>query len=258
MSSHHISPSLVASIEKLIGPNYYNWKFGASAVLRLLGALSVVNGTEERPNTRDRAAEWDRLSEIGLTVIGLSVDPSQYVYIRDAKTGPAAWAALQAQYQKNSRANRIALKRQLYGTQQDSSAPIREYTSRVLDIAARLRAIGVSLKDEDIVDVLIFNLHPDWMNVATTLSTAQGELKIADVVSTLEDEESRRSLDPGHTSALYAHGSRSRDAKSTPRACYTCGQPGHIARDCPKRARPDDGAHIALATPNVDEEEHAF
>ena len=262
MSTHGISTLLLSSVSQLNGKNYYDWKFAVTQVLRFTGTLSVINGTEERPALHDKTTEWDHLAEHGLTVIGLTVEPSQYVYIRDTKSSPLAWTALQAQYQKKSRANHIALKRQLYSTQQDPSAPIREYTSRILDTATRLHSIGVTFKDEDIVDVLIFNLHPDWSNVAMTLTTSQGNLKTADIVSTLEDEESHHNLkpDPNYPSVLYAHGLHSHSP--TTRMCYTCGKPSHIARDCSQHthATQDDSArvNVSLAKALVGNNDYVF
>ncbi|KAJ2991829.1 hypothetical protein NUW54_g45 [Trametes sanguinea] len=192
MSTANLSTSLLSSIPNLSGNNYYDWKFAVSHVLHLIGALNVVNGTEERPSTQEKAAEWDRLSKQGLT---------------------------------------------LYDTQQDPSTSIREYTSCILNTATRLRSISITLRDKDVVDVLIFNLHPDWSNVATSLFTVQGNLKIADVTSTLKDEESCRKLDPDPSlSALAASSYAPAPTRSkTPLeqiTCYNCGKKGHYQQQC--------------------------
>ncbi|KAJ3016421.1 hypothetical protein NUW54_g813 [Trametes sanguinea] len=197
MSTANLSASLLSSIPNLSGNNYYDWKFAVSHVLHLIRALNVINGTKERPSTQEKAAEWDRLSKQGLTVIGLT----------------------------------------LYDTQQDPSTSIHEYTSCILNTATRLRSIGVTLRDEDVADILIFNLHPDWSNVATSLFTVQGNLKIADVTSTLEDEESCRKLDPDPSlSALAASSYASAPTRSkTPLeqvTCYNCGKKGHYQQQC--------------------------
>ncbi|KAJ7738630.1 hypothetical protein B0H16DRAFT_1379177, partial [Mycena metata] len=88
-------------------------------VLRRSGCWDIVNGTVSKPSTRDAAEKWEIKSEDGLTAIGLTVDADQYQYIQDATSGPAAWKALSAIYEKNSRGNRIALKRQFYGYEHD-------------------------------------------------------------------------------------------------------------------------------------------
>ncbi|CDO75143.1 hypothetical protein BN946_scf184639.g5 [Trametes cinnabarina] len=198
--------SLIASIPKLNAHNYQDWKFAVQMVMRRAGCYGIATGTEERPTTRNKQERWDLQAENALTIIGLSIQPDQYEYIRDAKTGPATWAALRAVYEKNSRANRIALKREFYTTRHDPNAPIREYTNRVTALANRLKAIGVTLKDEDIVDVLIFNLDPSWASIASSLSALPGDLKLTDVIGALVDEEARRApaiLGSTEDTALY-------------------------------------------------------
>ena len=207
----------------------------------------MADGTEDKEATRGKSTEWDAASEQALTIIGLTISPDQYQYIRKAKTGPEAWAALRNVYEKPSRANRIALKREFYTTLHDPSAPIRDYTNRITELSNRLSAIGVTLKDADIVDVLIFNLHPTWASIASTLAAAQGELKLADVIGALVDEEGRRGGMPNSDnnpdeSALFARSRRMRSPeqrfKNNVDGCYVCGQRGHIARDCSKRVQP--------------------
>ncbi|CDO74294.1 hypothetical protein BN946_scf184802.g2 [Trametes cinnabarina] len=239
--------SLIVSIPKLNTHNYQDWKFAVQMVMRHTGCYGVATGTEERLTTREKQERWDLQAENAFTIIGLSIKPDQYEYIWDAKTGPAAWAALRAIYEKNSRANRIALKREFYITRHDLNAPIHEYTNRIMALANRLKAIGVTLKDKDIVDVLIFNLDPSWASIASSLSALPGDLKLADVISTLVDEEARRAPEtaiPGPTedTALYTRSRRFR-AANAPQCvkCYICGKPGHISHNCPKR---QDQAHV--------------
>ncbi|OBZ77569.1 hypothetical protein A0H81_01930 [Grifola frondosa] len=140
----------------------------------------------------EELSDYAAKAEQALMAIGLTVDPSQYGYIQDSADGPAAWAALAGVYEKNSHANRIALKRQFFNFRHDTERPIRDYISSITDLAARLKSIGVKLLDEDITDVLIFNLRESWSNIAGTLTASKEEMKIADVMGALVDEEGWR------------------------------------------------------------------
>ncbi|KII82738.1 hypothetical protein PLICRDRAFT_70032, partial [Plicaturopsis crispa FD-325 SS-3] len=92
-------------------------------------------------------------------------------------------------YEKNSRANRISLKRQFYAFKHDTEESIQTCIQGVTTLAARLKAIGIVLTDEDITDVLIFNLDESYSNIAASLSSQKSELSVADVTGALTDEE---------------------------------------------------------------------
>jgi len=103
--------ALIAAVPKLNSLNYHEWKFAISMVLRRAGCWDIVLGKKERPDSPAKAGQdWDTNAEEGLTTIGLAVEADQYHYIRDSPNGVHAWSALAAIYEKNSRANRIALK----------------------------------------------------------------------------------------------------------------------------------------------------
>ncbi|OBZ67164.1 hypothetical protein A0H81_12816 [Grifola frondosa] len=129
-------------------------------VLRRLSCWDVTTGKVDKSKLKtEELSDYAAKAEQALTAIGLTVDPSQYGYIRDSADGPAAWAALAGVYEKNSRANRIALKRQFFNFRHDTERPIRDYISGITDLAARLKSIGVKLLDEDITDALFLILE---------------------------------------------------------------------------------------------------
>ncbi|KAH9848696.1 hypothetical protein C2E23DRAFT_888942 [Lenzites betulinus] len=102
----------------------------------------------------------------------------------------------------------------------------------------------------------------DWSNIATSLSTTQGELKIADVTSALEDEESCRTLNTDNPTSPYsAHAARAPlTSTATARGrtplthitCYNCGVKGHYQQQCDKPLKPfREHAAIAFATTDI-------
>ncbi|KZV95090.1 hypothetical protein EXIGLDRAFT_611044 [Exidia glandulosa HHB12029] len=203
-------------------------------VLRKTGAWDIVNGTITRPagSTRDAKA-WDDFAADALVTIGLCVEPSQYQYIQDAADGTAAWDSLKKKYEKNSRANRIALKRQFYGFKHDPDQPIHVYIAGITGTARKLKAIGVKIKDTDVMDVLILNLAPSWSSIAGTLSTTLDDLaSIDDVTGALIDEEGRRG-DEQTSSISVAMMARQP-------TCWNCGKVGHKKWKCPEPRKEKD------------------
>ena len=230
MSTNVNVGGLINTIPKLSGlGNYYDWKFATSMVLRRTGAWDIVTESKSKPSDAAEATRWEALNQEALTIIGLSVEPSQYGYIRDSADGIAAWKALAAVHEKVSRANRIALKRRFYNFKHDTDQSIHTYINGIQDLASRLKGIKVTLQDDDIVDVLIFNLDESWSNIAGVLCSSKDELKLSDVTSALIDEEGRRGYDPMEIAeSPMAMAGRARPEGD----CWRCGKRGHMAKDC--------------------------
>jgi len=245
-----MSERMIMSINRLNGDNYHDWKFAASMALQAKGCWDVISGVTKKPSDPAEEKEWSKKAEDGLTVIALTVQPDQYIYLRDCTDGVDAWNRLKEAYEKNSRATRITLKRQFYGFEHDVSAPMQSYVNGITELAGKLKAIGITLTDEDITDVLIFNLNNEYSSIAASLTSAKGELKIADVTSTLLEEEQRRGGPPvtengvalmgkqRHPYEMYGPPGRrgpnrdSRDDNRPGQICYRCRKYGHIAKNC--------------------------
>ncbi|KAJ3495365.1 hypothetical protein NLJ89_g10636 [Agrocybe chaxingu] len=246
------------TIPKLTSHNYHDWKFAVSMALRIRDCWDVIaNGSEKKP-AGDALTEWTKKANDALTIIALTVDPSQYTYIRDCTDGVTAWQRLKDIYEKNSRATRISLKRQFYGFEHDINMLMQVYVNGITDLAAKLNAIGVTLNDEDITDVLIFNLDKEYSSIAASLSAGKTDLKVGEVVSALLEEEQRKGGAPDVVTALYSNGINNngrgppgrrgpnrdrREGIIETRTCYLCGYKGHILKDC-RATKTKDGKVI--------------
>jgi hypothetical protein len=189
ISSH----SLLLTIAKLDGANYYEWIFDIQMVAMRYGTWDIIQG-KESPLADDvkLLAEWKKKEMDALTMIGLTVAKLELVHIRGCTTSHTMWEALASVYAKSSRANQIALRQQLNTTVLGAEDTVQEYASRVSDITTRLRAVGVVLLEEDEVDVLIMNLPESWGHVASSLMICTISLGVKDVVGVLLEEETRR------------------------------------------------------------------
>lgn len=159
--------------------------------------------------------------------------------------------ALKTKFEVSNLATRIDARRHLYTTPHDPSQSVDFYILALRTARERLKAItGEDIKDQDFMDVLLMNLHPDFSQIRTTILSQSTEPTLETVISILTKSANdinttsiikSESVFAANYSPFGTGGSR-RDPVDDkgfkwcdPKrdgVCHRCGKPGHQTHMC--------------------------
>ncbi|KAL0570011.1 hypothetical protein V5O48_011949 [Marasmius crinis-equi] len=133
---------------------------------------------------------------VAFTVIRFLLSPSIRSIIDGLSTssGSTAFATLKAKYKDTTWSRRITLQKALHSVTHDPSKPIDVYISAMKTARQQLTDIGVDVDDTYYKDLLLSNLHKDYIQVHTTLLTSATSGPALQTVSQVVDLSSGLTL----------------------------------------------------------------
>ncbi|EJD40335.1 hypothetical protein AURDEDRAFT_170515 [Auricularia subglabra TFB-10046 SS5] len=170
----------------------------AAAVSAAISSASSAPTTTPAPATpavrsvNDNA--WAQHNANGRTALWrcITSDLVRQRHIKPDSTATQIWTSLRKEYERDSRAPRISLKRSMMHAVHDVSQSVDVFIGKIVDAAGQLTAMGAPPGKHDVVDCIIVNLHADWHIIQTQLIARPGDLTLDDVRSTLIDWETQQ------------------------------------------------------------------
>ena len=222
-------------IAPLCGSNYATWKLKCKMSLLKDNLWGIVSGSEKFPAINEVGAQdaYSQRRDKALAIIVLSVDPSLLYLLGDLEDPKTAWDCLQKQFQKKSWANKLNLRRKLYGLKLEEGASVRDHIKDITEIFNELAIIGDAVEEEDRVVHLLASLLESYDMLVTALE-ANDKVPAMETVTERLLHEERKMANKAEKEAGFMGKSRGYGKGPT---CYRCGKKGHIQRNCPTKVK---------------------
>ena len=227
-----MAESKVVAVVPLSNTNYSTWKVQCKMALVKEGLWNIVNGTETEPEgNAERRAKFVARRDRALATIVLAMEPSLLYLVGPDPTDPVVvWHALADQFQRNTWANKLELKRKLFSLQLAEGGSVQQHIKCTSEICDELSAIGETVSEEDRVVYLLASL-PESYNVLVTALEANADVpSLAVVRERLLHEESKMKSKPSQEEALAVNFKKKL-------RCHFCNKPGHFKKDCEELAK---------------------
>lgn len=239
-------------IDRLSGPeNWATWKFQMEHLLKAKGLWGMITETDtlDEDASAQARTEFIKLKERAFSMLVLNVSTSQLYLITNCQTPKEAWTTLKGQFERDTLANKLFLKKKYFRCEMTEGDRLAEHLKRMKELTDQLSAIGAVIEEEDQIVTLLGSLPTSYATIVTALETKIDNLTLQFVQQALTNEEQKRlnandnfsGATSGGASAMSSQfrrnvqdGYRSVGVErpSTWR-CYKCGKEGHIKRDCP-------------------------
>lgn len=226
-----------AQFPKLSNTNYHVWKFNMELLLLERELWDVVVGAV--PTERD--AKWVIRDGKARAAIGLAVEESQKILIKQLKTAKEFWDTLKNHYEKSNITNKVSLLRQMSSKRLAGGQTMEDHITEFLSIVDRLRDLGENIEEVKAVAFLLGTLPEDYNPLISSLEMrSEADLTIDLVRDKLLQEFKRKSGCEQEGDAAF----KIQRKKFVPK-CFLCGKPGHFKRNCPnktsqKQHKPND------------------
>ncbi len=224
-----------ATVTPLNSSNYATWKIQCKMALIREGLWGIVSGEENPPEGVGEQAKYAQRRDKALATIVLAIDPSLlYLLGADPKDPKEVWKALADQFQRNTWANKLELKRKLFSQKLAEDGSVQDHVKSLTEIFDALTVIDEPVKEEDRVVYLLASLPENYNVIVTALEASPKVPEFSIVTERLLHEEkkikSRVSVpESGSEEALAARSKRFR--------CHFCHKVGHFKRDCVEFAK---------------------
>lgn len=230
-----------AKFEKLNNSNYSNWKYKMELLLKKEGLWSTINKTAPSAPAANATAEitaayeknlekWERNNEEAISTIGLSVEDSQIVHIRNEATALGVWTKLKSYHEKDSLDNKIYLMRKICMSKMTEGGDAPAHINAMIELFTKLQDISETdaLSEGWQVTLLLTSLPESYGTLVTMMNTITSEERtLASVQQKIICEYDRRLHQSGGVKAEQVM-----RAVDNGIACFFCKNNGHMKRDC--------------------------
>ena len=175
----------------LNGDNFSTWKLQCRMMLIKHGVWKIVNGTEVAPRENTLAAtKFNERRDKALSTIVLAVDPILLYLVGSNPEDPIeVWNKLCDQYEAKTWANKLALRRKLYGLKLRENQSVQDHLKAMLEIFDSLAVIGYPVEEEDRVVHILTSLPESYNMLVTALEACPEVPKLEMVTERLLNEE---------------------------------------------------------------------
>ena len=158
-----------------------------------LGVWRIVEGKEVAPDDDEPIASWRKFMERrdkALANIVLGVAPNQlYLLGPEPKDPVEVWNLLINQFQKKTWANKLSLKRKLYGLKLKDQEPVQEHLKSMVELFDELAVIGEAVEEEDRVVHILTSLPLCYDMLVTALEACTEVPKLEVVTERILNED---------------------------------------------------------------------
>ena len=232
-----------SSIVPLNESNYATWKIQCRMALMKEGLWGIVNETEEVPipdeDDDEKIRRYILRQDRALGIIVLTVEPELLYLLGDPQDPCEVWEKLAQQFERKTWANKLALRRKLYGLKLKDKEPIQKHVKSMMEIFQQLSIVGDAIEEEDRVVHLLASLPPSYDMLVTALEASAEVPKLETVTERLLHEE-RNMKEKSHSEksneprALTGRHNSYNKKDMSQKQCYCCDKFGHIEKDCPE------------------------
>jgi len=226
-------------IDKLDGTNWSTWKFQMQHLLMAKDVWDHVNGTAEDPGEVAEAAvrtRYEKAKQKAMATLVVGIH-SKLIYLVTSCTTPQdVWDTLRGQFERNTFANKMFLKRQYFTTKMSEGQSVQDHLKCMKEITDKLAALGSAVGEEEQVVALLISLPPSYQTLVTALEAKGDDLSLEFVQQALVSEEQKRQVgvsevvtECDRNSALQVNKGIVKPFKGR---CYRCNKEGHRSYEC--------------------------
>jgi hypothetical protein len=160
-------------IDKLTASNYHTWKQKIELVLAFRELDEVVFNVESTNILQDAAAiaEFRKKDAKAKAVIGLTLSDEHLEHVRGAKSAAEMWLAIKNVFQRTSSLNKLAARRRFYTVAMLDGERILTYINRVKQLTEELKAMRVTIDEEEVAMAVLNGLPPKYDHLIVALDT---------------------------------------------------------------------------------------
>lgn len=158
-------------LQKLDNENYSTWFYQIKQLLDKEEVWEVIKGTapKEKDKIIQAIAEWKKKQRKALNIIGLSVVPSQTIYIRHASTGTEAWNSFKEHHQLPTLAAKIRIMKSLFKSEIQAGESMRAHLSRIFSSFDELAEMEYNLDDTVKIGIVLASVDIQYGNLVTAM-----------------------------------------------------------------------------------------
>jgi transposase InsO family protein len=266
----------VSHIEKLNGNNFPFWKFQVLLIIEHRELLEIVLGTDTLPNevkdnndvvtNKKEIQEWKKRDIEARCILTATIEQQTLRTLVNCRSAHEMWARLTTQYEQNAQVNKHVVQQQFFEYSFEPGNDIMSHITAIETIANRLRDLGVTVDDTQIMTKILCTLPPSFRHVTTAWDNVpEKDKSITLLTAKLLKEEAMNKLYGGHEggdSAFFARntpkassggswGERGAEKRRSSK-CNFCGRRNHSESECWYKRR-SQGATANVARKDEDD-----